>query len=110
MTESPRSHLYYYNARLIRVVDGDTIVVDVDLGFDSITTRRRLRLLDVDTPERGEEGYEKAKILTSKILSSASRIIVHTVSHDSFGRWLAQVWCDEMSLNKMLIDSGWTYG
>jgi micrococcal nuclease len=101
--------LYYYRATLVRVVDGDTIDVNIDLGFDYITTRRRLRLLGVDTPERGEPDYTKATEVTKDILGSTKSIIVRTISKDSFGRWLADVWCDDAYLNGILIDYGWIY-
>jgi micrococcal nuclease len=81
--------------------------VDIDLGFDRITTRRRLRLLDVDTPERGQPGFMESAEFTSEILEGSREIIVRTVSKDSFGRWLAEVWCDGESLNNRLIQRGW---
>jgi micrococcal nuclease len=100
-------HLYYYRATLVRVIDGDTIDVDIDLGFDRITTRRRLRLLGVDTPEHKDPNFAEATEFTSAILKTSSEIIVQTTSKDSFGRWLANVWCNGNSLNAKLIEKGW---
>jgi micrococcal nuclease len=99
--------LYHYRAELVRVVDGDTIDVDLDLGFDRIRTRQRLRLLGVDTPERGQPGFVEATDWTRDMLSGASRIIVNTVRKDSFGRWLATVWVDGVNLNDELASAGW---
>ena len=99
--------LYHYRAELVRVIDGDTIDVDIDLGFDKIRTRQRLRLLGVDTPEKGEVGYSEATHATGSRLWPAAEIIVHTVRKDSFGRWLANVWYDGVSLNEELIKIGW---
>ena len=56
--------LYHYRARLLRVVDGDTIDVELDHGFERMRSTRRLRLLGVDTPERGQQGYHEATALT----------------------------------------------
>jgi micrococcal nuclease len=99
--------LYHYRAELVRVIDGDTIDVDIDLGFDKIRTRQRLRLLGVDTPEKGEAGYVGATHATASRLWPADEIIVHTIRKDSFGRWLANVWYDGNSLNEALIKMGW---
>ena len=103
MTEA----LYHYRAELVRVIDGDTIDVDLDLGFDRIRARQRLRLLGVDTPERGQPAYQAASDLTRDQLATATDIIVNTVRKDSFGRWLARVWCDGVSLNDQLAERGW---
>ena len=81
--------MYTYRARLVRVVDRDTIDVDVDLGFH-LTRRTRLRLLDIDTPERGQEGYYEAKEALSALLDSD--LVIFTEKGDSFGRWLATVY------------------
>ena len=43
---------YYYNCTLVRVIDGDTIDVDIDLGFSVTLTKQRVRLAGIDTPER----------------------------------------------------------
>jgi micrococcal nuclease len=42
---------YEYNCRVRRVVDGDTVDVDIDLGFDIILSNQRIRLYGIDTPE-----------------------------------------------------------
>lgn len=53
------NNLYTFKANCYGVVDGDTIDVMIDFGFD-IWGDRRLRLLNVDTPERGQENYTEA--------------------------------------------------
>ena len=51
---------YEYNATVVNVVDGDTIVIDIDLGFDVKLTNQKVRLLGVDTPEsRTSDKIEK---------------------------------------------------
>ena len=42
---------YYYNCNLVKVIDGDTIDVDIDLGFNIVLSKRRIRLMGIDTPE-----------------------------------------------------------
>ncbi len=43
--------LYYYRAKVLRVIDGDTMDVDLDLGFDVVLAKQRVRLYGIDTPE-----------------------------------------------------------
>ena len=58
---------YYYNCRLVRVIDGDTIDVDIDLGFEVVLSNQRVRLAGIDTPEsRTRNLEEKALGLKAK--------------------------------------------
>jgi len=58
---------YYYNCRLVKVIDGDTIDVDIDLGFEVILSKQRVRLAGIDTPEsRTRNLAEKALGLKAK--------------------------------------------
>lgn len=90
---------YLYKAKVLNVVDGDTVDVVVDLGF-SISTKQRLRLLGsqfgVDTWEKNsKDPVEKSlalageKFTTEKVLDKDVFII--TQKSDSFGRYLAQI-------------------
>lgn len=45
------SEPFYYKATLVRVIDGDTIDVDIDLGFSVWLNKQRVRLAGIDTPE-----------------------------------------------------------
>ena len=71
--------MYEYKAKLDRVIDGDTIDVNMDLGFD-ITIKKRIRLTGIDSPEsRTRDLEEKARGLAAKdrlkvILEGANRI------------------------------------
>ena len=60
---------YEYNATVTEVVDGDTIVIDIDLGFDVIFTNQKVRLLGIDTPEsRTSDKVERFLELLARIL------------------------------------------
>jgi micrococcal nuclease len=102
--------LNHYRATLERIVDGDTIDVLLDLGF-KIHTRQRLRLLGIDTPERGQPGYLEATHELAELLNPTGRpqpLIVHTIKRDGFGRWLATVWVEgsDTSINDQMIERG----
>jgi micrococcal nuclease len=105
----------------IKVVAGDTIDVEIDLGFD-ISITKRVRLAGIDTPEsRTTDKMEKTFGLESKaklkqILDSAQLVVIKTEKPDStekFGRVLGWLHIDssELSVNETLIASGyaWSY-
>jgi micrococcal nuclease len=58
---------YYYNCTLLKVIDGDTIDVDIDLGFGVTLSNQRLRLYGINTPEtRTRDLEEKRRGLIAK--------------------------------------------
>ena len=114
--------MYEYRVKkLINVVDGDTIDVEIDLGFDIYITKR-VRLAGIDTPEsRTTDKFEKSLGLESKarlkqLLSDADLIVIRTEkpnSSEKFGRVLGWLYIDDtkVSINDTLIASGyaWSY-
>lgn len=112
----PKDNLYNYRAKVLRVIDGDTIEVDVDLGF--YTWRKVvLRLADIDAPEtrtkdlvEKAQGYESTNVLKEKILENNPDKIIYINSKgvDSFGRSIATVFTDSgNNLNLFLLESGY---
>ena len=104
--------MYQYNATVINVVDGDTIDVSVDLGFDTSLTMR-LRLLGINTPEtRTKNLEEKARGLAAKErvkqLIENKKVVIHTEkdSTEKYGRYLATVFIDDIDVNQLLIKEG----
>jgi micrococcal nuclease len=59
--------MYEYRARINKVVDGDTVDVDIELGFDIVLTSQRVRIMGIDTPEsRTSDKVEKVFGLAAK--------------------------------------------
>ena len=85
--------LYQYKFELVRVIDGDTLVGNVDLGFDLKLNKQSVRLLDVDAPEiRGpykELGFKVRDSLINFLLDK--ELIIRSFNYDSFGRLLGHV-------------------
>jgi micrococcal nuclease len=112
--------MYEYNVkRVTKVVDGDTIDVDIDLGFD-ISFSSRVRLAGIDTPEsRTKDAYEKklgaeSKEWLKKALEHADKVVIKTEkinSTEKFGRVLGWLFVDDVNLNLAMIDQGyaWSY-
>lgn len=94
------------------VVDGDTMDVVIDLGYDPITTKKRLRFLYIDTPERGEKGFDEAKAFVMQHVKAAETVWIQTTDFQrgSFRRWLAEIFIDDgdsiYSLNDLLLKEG----
>ena len=113
---------YIYRIKQItKVVDGDTIDADIDLGFD-ISLTKRIRLAGVDTPEsRTADANEKKYGLQSKEwlkhkVENAEHILIKTELPDStekYGRIIGHLFVNdqETSLNDQMIVEGyaWTY-
>ena len=59
--------MYIYKCTVTKIIDGDTIDVDIHLGFDVVLTKQRIRLMGIDTPEsRTRNLEEKERGLLSK--------------------------------------------
>ncbi len=110
----------YYVRKVENIVDGDTIDVLIDLGFD-ILFQSRVRLAGIDTPEsRTKDLKEKALGLESKEylkkhLKDAKSVVIKTEKIDSsekYGRILGWVYVDgdTESLNDKMINDGYAWG
>jgi micrococcal nuclease len=104
-----KENLYYYKAFVEEVTDGDTINVLIDLGFD-VKKKETIRLYGIDTPEtRGasdleEKAANKVK-LHLKELIEGEEILISTkkLKEGSFGRYIAEIFFNNQSINKYLI-------
>jgi micrococcal nuclease len=110
----------YYVKKVTKVVDGDTIDVEIDLGFD-ISFTSRVRLAGIDTPEsRTTDKAEKALGLEAKAylkaaIDSAKSVVIKTEkmnSSEKFGRILGWVYLDgdTVSINDKMINDGHAWG
>jgi len=111
---------YEYKARFKKVIDGDTIIVDLDLGFNVVLADQIIRLIGLDTPEsRSKDKVEKMFGAISKKAvedfmknSDQENLIIQTVfcddNGDKFGRILGKVYnSNKACLNDWLIESSY---
>ena len=105
--------MYEYSCKVERVVDGDTVDVVLNLGFD-IMYKSRVRLYGIDTPEsRTRNLDEKARgkmagaFLKNKI-DAGEKVVIQTKLKDSrgkFGRVLGNIIVDGININQLMIDN-----
>lgn len=111
----PTEPAYLYRAEVVRVVDGDTIDVDIDLGFYTWLKSQRIRMVGIDAPEtRGDErpgGIEAKAFLAG--LVEGKEVIIRTIKGSDgaddkgkWGRWLGRVYLDGLDVNQHMIDTG----
>ena len=102
--------MYKYKVEVTRVVDGDTVDVDIDLGFGMCYKKQRVRLMGIDTPESRTRDLEEkfygkqSKKFLSRVLEGK---VVTLLSHDKgkFGRIIGELFVEgnDMSVNQLMI-------
>lgn len=109
--------MYEYSAEVVKHVDGDTIRLRVDVGFN-MTFQDNFRLFGIDTPElRAKDPDEKkraqlAKLRLAELCPIGSFVRVRTHKADKYGRWLAEIYVNGedpgffLSVNEKLVDEG----
>jgi micrococcal nuclease len=112
---SENKNVYYYNAEVKKVIDGDTFDIIIDLGFDTLR-KGRVRLYGVNTPESRTKNIEEkqqglaAKEFTDQWLARAEyKVKIETIldKNEKYGRVLAKVWDNVGNcLNADIIASG----
>ena len=105
--------MYEYACEVERIIDGDSLVARISLGFD-IHFSSSVRLFAIDTPEsRTRNLDEKARGLLAKdflkdSIENGKKIVIKTELKDSrgkFGRVLGTIWVDGVNINQALIDN-----
>lgn len=101
---------FAYKAFVERVVDADTLIVKIDLGFEN-RIRQYLRLRGINAPELSTEAGKKARAFVERELSQVPHVILTSSRSDKYDRYLADVFYEkepgeELYLNQVLLDEG----
>ena len=105
--------MYEYNCKVEKIVDGDTIDVVLDLGFD-ILHKSRVRLYGIDTPESRTRNLDEkvrgkmASAFLRKAIEEGEKVCIQTKLKDSrgkFGRVLGDVVVDGVNINQSMVDN-----
>lgn len=99
----PRS----YQAKVDRTIDGDTVVLDVDVGFD-LTVKAKCRLARIKAPElKDPGGYESMMRLKTMLEQSAGEVRVEVRGREKYGRWLSDLYVSSgICINDLLVKEG----
>jgi micrococcal nuclease len=106
--------MFTYNCKIIRVVDGDTVEVNIDLGF-SICIKTSVRIAGIDAPETRtrdltEKSYGmRAKAIVEKWFEENNNLIIRTEKEDKYGRYLGYFYSGEICLNEYLLDNRYVW-
>ncbi len=104
--------MHEYKARIRKFIDGDTVDVDIDLGFDIILHNQRIRLYGIDTPEsrtrdKEEKFYGKlAASFLKKQCKKGTCIALRTYldKRGKFGRILGEIIVDGVNVNQLMVE------
>ena len=107
--------MYEYAIKeVVRVVDGDTIDIIIDLGF-SLTKKERVRLAGIDAPEsrttdleEKKMGLESKEFLTTRLIDCVN-LKVKTEKDGKYGRMLGWIYCGETNINEEMIYRGYAW-
>lgn len=102
--------MYHYRAAVLKVVDGDTVHLDCDLGFD-IRREDSFRLAHIDAPEMSTpEGVAAKQWLADQLAAMGGVIEITTLKdrREKFGRFLCEIWHSDppVMLNLEMIEAG----
>ena len=112
--------MYTYDAKVVRVVDGDSVWLEVDVGFH-MSYKYNFRIAGINTPElRSKDPLEKEKAYAAKtrleeLLPVGQEVRVKTAKPGKYGRWLAIILLIEQngeppirrpSINQIMLDEG----
>ncbi len=106
-----RADLFTYRAQLLRVIDGDTLVVALEIS-PGVFFEQTLRLRGLDCAELATPGGKAAKRLVEATLTPATWLTINTTKPDKYDRYLADVFVDgpeggtEIFLNNLLLEKG----
>lgn len=109
--------MYEYKVKeVVKVVDGDTIDVIIDLGFD-LSKKERVRLAGIDTPESRTRDLDEKKLgleakeYLSTNLSNANDLMISTKKDGKYGRMLGTIYINDdiVSMNRQMIDKGYAW-
>ena len=91
------------HAKIVNVVDGDTCDIEVDLGF-SVKVKHRFRLAGINTPERGQPGWDAATNFLRTCMDKPA--VLEVTKLDKYGRYLATIFADSVNLNAQMLTLG----
>jgi micrococcal nuclease len=111
------THPYTYSGLITKITDGDTVKIDIALGFGILLEDQVFRLYGINTPELKDKdplvkksAIEAKEFLRSLLLNKEVRIQTIKDKKEKYGRYLAKIWVEqdgqEVLVNKIMVDKG----
>ena len=101
----------YEHVKVARVIDGDTVVLDIDMG-NRITWTAPFRLAGINAPEMGAPGGSEARLFLFDLLKGGVAL-AETIKPDKYGRWLVRIYinvgpdaAEERDVSARMVDAG----
>jgi endonuclease YncB( thermonuclease family) len=100
---------YRYDAVVKAVHDGDTVTVDVDLGFDTWIHALKVRLYGLNAPELNTPEGKKSQAYLATLIPVGISVVIETQKdkQEKYGRWLATIFLNDANVNGKLIADGY---
>lgn len=109
----PDCGLYGYKATIVRVIDGDTVVANIDLGFDVWKHDERLRLAGIEAPKKNTDAGKAASGALRAMIDGQTLYICTEKAKRSdnevkgkYGRYLATIHHKGQDVNQWLLNEG----
>ena len=107
--------MYEYAVKqIVKVVDGYTVDIIIDLGFD-LSKKERVRLAGIDTPESRTRDLEEKKLgleakeFLERRLMECAKLIVKTEKDGKYGRMLGWLYCSQININTEMVERGYAW-
>lgn len=100
--------MYEYEGRIVRVIDGDTVMVDISLGFNLWRHQEILRLAGINAPEVNTSAGRAAAVFLRKLLPEGATVTVVTKKDkkEKYGRYLASISINGENVSSTLLSEG----
>ncbi len=90
LLKRPTDNTYLYKAKILEVIDGDTLILNIDLGFQ-VWKEQRVRLAQINCPEKFTKAGQKAFNFLRQKATTLDTILIQTKKIDIYGRYLAHI-------------------
>lgn len=102
------SVVWWHKAILVRWIDGDSAVVELDRSMNEFRKGLRVRLAKIDCPERYEDAGKAATAFVNELVPAGSEVLLysHKDSTGKYGRLIAEVIYNGVNINRALVDQG----
>lgn len=101
---------YFRHAVVLAIEDGDSIKVEIDLGFEALKTTRLVRLLGINAPEKKGDTKEAglaARDYLAALIPVGTPVVTQTINRrDKYGRYLARVYNGSLCVNEEMLRAG----